>query len=325
MQALASFRRWLFRLARDEQLPISLGQRRIFIVPTRAGTVFAVVLAVMLIGAINYNLSLGHALIFLLVGLGIVAMVHTFHNLFGLQMAPGRVQPVFAGDLARFPLHLENARRQSRRALEFSFAGQAANCVDLPAEGRVTVAIACTTTRRGRLDPGRVTLASRYPLGLFRAWSYPHPTWSCVVYPRPIFTPLPAPSPNAHADHLDGDNGQEDFAGLRPRQISDPTRHIAWKAVARRSEEQALLVKQFAGGAAEELWLNWSQTPADRDPEERLSILAGWILAADDQQARYGLALPGTHIAPAQGDAHRASCLQSLALHGQDGESDEPR
>jgi hypothetical protein len=35
----------------------------------------------MLIGAINYNLSLGHALVFLLAGLGLVAMVHTFRNL----------------------------------------------------------------------------------------------------------------------------------------------------------------------------------------------------------------------------------------------------
>jgi hypothetical protein len=173
MPALASFQRWLFRLAPDEQLPIVLSQRRIFIVPTRAGILYAVVLMVMLIGAINYNLSLGHALIFLLAGLGIVAMVHTFHNLFGLRLTPGRVPAVFAGDLAHFPLQLENTRRQTRRALEFSFAGQATSSVDLPAEGRASVAVPFATQRRGRLDPGRVTLATRYPLGLFRAWSYP--------------------------------------------------------------------------------------------------------------------------------------------------------
>ena len=54
---------WIFRLGRDETLPIVLGQRRIFILPTGAGYLFAVVLAVMLLGAINYTLSLGHALI----------------------------------------------------------------------------------------------------------------------------------------------------------------------------------------------------------------------------------------------------------------------
>ncbi|MER2517713.1 MAG: DUF58 domain-containing protein [Candidatus Accumulibacter phosphatis] len=323
MPALASFQRWLFRLAPDEQLPIVLSQRRIFIVPTRAGILYAVVLMVMLIGAINYNLSLGHALIFLLAGLGIVAMVHTFHNLFGLRLTPGRVPAVFAGDLAHFPLQLENTRRQTRRALDFSFAGQATSSVDLPAEGRASVAVPFATQRRGRLDPGRVTLATRYPLGLFRAWSYLHPRWSCIVYPRPIRTALPAPSPTMHADHLHGDNGQEDFAGLRPRQLSDPTRHIAWKAVARRSDEQPHLVKQFAGGAAEELWLAWSLTASEDGPEERLSILTGWVLSADEAQARYGLKLPGKQLAVGQGEAHRASCLQALALHGESGDQAE--
>lgn len=312
-----ALQRWLFRVTRDEQLPIVLGQRRIFIVPTRAGGLFAIVLAVMLIGAINYNLSLGHALIFLLAGLGLVAMVHTFHNLFGLRLTPGRAEPTFAGDLARFPLQLENPRRQPRRALEFSFREQPVVRVDLAADGRATIAVPYAADQRGRLDPGRVTLATRYPLGLFRAWSYPYPRWACVVYPKPLRTPLPTPSPGAAADHHHGDSGQEDFAGLRPRQLSDPTRHIAWKAVARRSDEQALLIKQFAGGASDELWLEWSLTATNRSVEDRLSILAGWVLAADEQQLRYGLQLPGQRIAPAQGQAHRSHCLQALALYGE--------
>ena len=317
MRPLAAARRWLFRLGRDEHLPIVLGQRRIFIVPTGAGFLFAIALGVMLIGAINYNLSLGHALVFLLAGLGLVAMVHTFHNLFGLRLTPGLAEATFAGDLARFPLHLENARDRSRLALEFSFAGESSLTVDVPAKGRVTVAVPHATERRGRLDPGRVTLATRYPLGLFRAWSYPHPVWSCLVYPRPLRTPLPTASSCTPLDHRRGESGQEDFAGLRPRQASDPTRHIAWKAVARRSDEQALLVKQFAGGASDELWLDWSQTAVDRGTEHRLSVLAGWVLTADELQLRYGLRLPARWIAPAQGPAHRKSCLQALALYGE--------
>ncbi|SBT04191.1 conserved hypothetical protein [Candidatus Accumulibacter aalborgensis] len=315
MRTLAAVQRWLFRLGPDEDLPIVLTQRRIFILPTRGGVLYASVLAVMLIGAINYNLSLGHALVFLLAGLGLVAMVETFHNLFGLRLHPGRPEAVFAGDLARFPLQIENARRQGRRALEFSFEHQPAVTVDVPAEGQAVVAVPCAAQRRGRLDPGRVTLASRYPLGLFRAWSYPQPVFSCVVYPRPMRTPLPPLSSARHADNRHGDGGQEDFAGLRPRQASDPTRHVAWKAVARRSDEQPLLVKQFAGGAAEELWLDWSLTPADRGLEDRLSILAGWIVAAEELQVRYGLSLPGRRLAPAQGPKHRADCLHVLALY----------
>ncbi len=315
MRQLNVLQQWLFGRRRDEQWPLILGQRRIFIVPSAAGMLFAVVLLVMLIGAINYDLSLGHALIFLLTGLGLVAMVHSFHNLFGLRLTPGRAEATFVGALARFPLQVENPRRQQRRALELSFSAQPVVAVDLPAEGSASITLPCLAQRRGRLDPGRVTLVTRYPLGLFRAWSYIHPSWSCLVYPKPLRTPLPPVSAASVAEHRRGDGGQEDFAGLRPRQPSDPTRHIAWKAVARRTDEQALLVKQFAGGASDELWLDWSLTPGDRDSEERLSILAGWIMLADEQQACYGLRLPDQQIAPATGSAHRAACLQTLALY----------
>ena len=43
-----------------------LTQRRVFVLPTRQGLAYAVSLLVMLVGAINYNLSLGYALVFLL-------------------------------------------------------------------------------------------------------------------------------------------------------------------------------------------------------------------------------------------------------------------
>jgi uncharacterized protein (DUF58 family) len=317
MLVLQSLWQRLFRIGRDEQLPIILTQRRIFIIPTRAGLLFALVLAVMLIGAINYNLSLGHALVFLLAGLGIVAMVHTFRNLVALQLTPGRAEPVFAGEIARFPLRLHNTRTQTRCALDFAFGKQAGATVDIPADGVASVGVPYLTNRRGRLDPGHVTLSTRYPLGLFHAWSYPYPRLSCLVYPSPIDTPLPANLPVAHSGQRQGDSGQEDFTGLRLRQPSDPTRHIAWKAVARDFSNRPLLIKQFAGGAEDELWLDWSLTPADSDTETRLSILTGWVLAAEEKQARYGLHLPGRELQPAQGIAHRDTCLEALALYGE--------
>lgn len=319
MRLSATLRRWLFRQQPDRQLPIELTQRRIYILPTGAGLLFAAVLTVMLIGAINYNLGLGHALVFLLAAIGLLAMVHTFRNLFALQLLPGRPEPVFAGEAARFPLRIDNPGRLPRRAIELAFAGQTTVNADLSPSGSATVNIPFVTQRRGLLDPGRLTLATRYPLGLLRAWSYPYPLWSCLVYPRVIHRPLPAAALQGVVDQRQGDSGQEDFAGLRQRQDGDPTRHIAWKAVARRTDEQPLLVKQFAGGGADELWLRWSQTAFTCDDEQRLSILTGWVIAADRQQARYGLDLPARRITPARGPAHRAACLQALALFGHGG------
>ena len=316
MPIVQQLRQWLFRFGHDEQLPIVLTQRRIFIVPTRTGFLFGVVLGLMLISAINYNLSLGHALVFLLAGLGLAAMVHTFRNLVALRLTPGRIEPVFAGEVAHFQMHLENTHRQDRRALDLSFSLHPCVSLDIPAGKTASIAIPCPAPKRGRLDPGRITLSTRYPLGLFHAWSYPHPRLSCLVYPHPIETPLPPPASVTHAGQRHGDNGQEDFTGLRLRQPNDSPRHIAWKAVARDIDQRPLLIKQFAGGTADQLWFDFAQIPAD-DTETQLSILAGWIIAAERMQIRYGLRLPGREMQPNQGNTHRSTCLEALALYGE--------
>ena len=312
-------KQWLFRYGVDHALPVVLTQRRIFIVPTASGLLFAIVLFVMLLGAINYDLALGHALVFLLAGIGLVSMVHTCRNLLALRLTPGRAEAVFAGELARFVVQLESGQRRARRALEFAFGDQETVSIDVAADGQTSVAVPCLALRRGRLDPGRLTLSTRYPLGFFRAWSYPHPPLSCLVYPRPIATPLPPPSAanDALAQGAQHDGGDEDFTGLRRRRPNDSPRHIAWKAVARDIDQRPLLVKEFAGGAAHECWLDWSLTPDNAGLETRLSQLAGWVLEAAQSDLRYGLRLPGCEHSPGQGEAHRNACLEALALYGQ--------
>jgi uncharacterized protein (DUF58 family) len=56
-------------------------------------------------------------------------------------------------------------------------------------------------------------------------------------------------------------------------------------------------------------------TALARDVETRLSVLTGWVLAAEREQIRYGLRLPGRSIAPDCGPAHRDACLEALALY----------
>ena len=311
----ARFGQWLFRLAPD-QGRVVLHQRRIFILPTRTGLLFALALVVMLLGAINYDLSLGHALVFLLAGLGLVAMVHTFRNLAGLSLGFGRLDPVFAGDNTHLPIYLENSRADARRALEFSIPTGDLGTWDVDGANQCTATLALPTEHRGHFTPPRLTLASRYPLGLFRAWSYLQPATTCLVYPRPLTLPLPPPGPARRGNDPGGRYGQEDFAGLRPRQPSDSTRHIAWKAATRDDGQRPLLVKQFAGGAARELQLAWAALPPDMDGETRLSALTGWVLQADALGQPYLLQLPQRQLGPATGPAHRDACLQALALHG---------
>jgi uncharacterized protein (DUF58 family) len=308
------FSNWLYGFTPPERGTVELGHRRVYILPARLGWFFAGTLLVLLVGSINYALSLGFALTFLLAGLGLAGMVHTARNLARIAVTAGRTEPVFAGESAQFRLYLDGRAAFDRPAiLARHVASGSQLVVDIPARSTAEVVLAVPAPKRGRLALGRVMLETRFPLGLFRAWSYIEPDARGVVYPRPERSPLPPFSGEAAAGARRAQaSGSDDFAGLRGYQRSDSPRHIAWKAVAR-SED--MLTKQFAGEAAAELWLDERLLPAGLGLEQRLSRLAGWVLAAERAGAHYGLRLSGVEIPPRRGDAHRSACLQALALY----------
>ncbi|MGP1677567.1 MAG: DUF58 domain-containing protein [Burkholderiales bacterium] len=292
---------------------IFLRQNRVYILPTRPGLAFGMALNLMLIGSINYNLSLGYILTFLLASMGLVAILHTFRNLVHLHITPGRAQPVFAGELAWFELYVENRSGYERCAIALWHQGKATQC-DIASARGTTVSVPVAAPQRGWLRPGRITLDTRFPVGLLRAWSYIQPDMRCLVYPKPDdgLLPLPEPSGDAGEKRVAG-GGSDDFAGLRAYQASDSPRHIHWKAAAR---GQQLQTKVFSGRAAAELWLDWNQLPASLGLESKLSRLTRWVLAADQDGLRYGLRLPGLELAPDTGEPQRLACLRELALYG---------
>jgi uncharacterized protein (DUF58 family) len=312
---------WSDASAPPERGAIVLGHRRVYIVPSRLGLLFGAALLILLVGSINYALSLGFALTFLLTGMGIAGMVQTTRNLAQLSVRAARVEPVFAGEAARFQLVLDNSADYDRPEILLQHTASGAQCrVDVGARATAQAELAVPAARRGWQPLGRVLLESRFPLGLFRAWSYVRPESRCLVYPRPEPGVLPPPAPSAHAGGARARaQGSDDFSGLRAYQHSDSPRHVAWKSVARsdtlHSRSEDMLTKQFAGEAVAELWLDLADLPAALDLEARLSRLAGWVLAAERGGAHYGLRLGGGELAPGHGDSHRAACLEALALY----------
>src|SRR5215470_2709779 len=127
-----NFYQWAFKRHGPEPGVVLLTQRRVYILPTRPGVTFGLALILMLIGSINYNLSLGYVLTFLLAGVGIVSILHTFRNLVHLYVGGGRAQPVFAGEVAHFEIVLENRGAFSRHSLDLSCEGSTARCDVLP-------------------------------------------------------------------------------------------------------------------------------------------------------------------------------------------------
>lgn len=300
----------LLRGREAEAGPITLDRRRIYILPTRHGVLFGVFLLAMLIGSINYSLSLGFVLTFLLGGVALVGILHTYKNLQGLKIADGGAASAFAGDDAGFHLYLEAPA--PRFAITARWRDQAPVLFDVDETRRVTVSV--PTTRRGRLQPGRFTLSTVYPLGLFRAWSYAQFGHAAIVYPAPSDTPLAfnAAGETGATTRASPQEGSEDFAGLRAWQPGDSPRQVAWKVAAR---TDVLATKRFSDVEGGIVLLEWDRLAA-LEVEARLSQLARWVLDAEQANLRYGLRIPGVEIAPGNGGPHRHRCLEALALFG---------
>ncbi|SFG53033.1 Uncharacterized conserved protein, DUF58 family, contains vWF domain [Duganella sp. CF458] len=315
--------RWLFQLKDKEAGEVHLVMRRVFILPTRPGMAFVGLLLIMLIGSVNYNLGLGFVLTFFTGSCAVVDMYMTAKNLAFLHLAPGRAQPVFAGDEAQFELLVRNATPRDRYAIWLGFQdeGDARQSIDVAAKGSAAVVLSRPTTERGWLAAPRVRLSTRFPLGLFGSWSYWQPDLKVLVYPQPELTPPPLPTTGAAREDGYGTVGLDNFSGIRNYQPGDPMRHLAWRQIARLHPADGgnLVSKHFEGGAVSDLLLDLKALPPLLDIEVRLSRLTAWVLEAERRALPYTLHVGHREIAQGLGEAHCAECLRVLALHGKEG------
>jgi uncharacterized protein (DUF58 family) len=312
--AIASLEDWAARWARRRQgadpPAVTLRRRRIYILPTRFGIVFAAMVLAMLLGALNYGASLAFTLTFLLAGLAVVTMHHCHNNLLGTRLAFAGAAPVFAGERAEFGIAVGNDAAIPRFEIELTHGRHSAGPVDVPAHGSELLRLSLPAARRGWLALDRFGVVTRHPGRLFRAWTWVYMDARCLVYPAPAEPGRPLPLGTGAATGGRLDQGDSDFAGLRSAAPGDPPQRIAWKAYAR---SDALLLKLFANGDGEPCELDWDALPG-LEAEARLSQLARWCLDAEAQGRAYSLRLPDRAVPLGRGDAQLAACLEALAL-----------
>ena len=306
---LTIYRRWLNRRIPPAN-KITLNHRRIFIMPSKQGIIFALLVIGLFFGGVNYQNSLILAMCFLLASLGQIATLHTYRNLSGLCIQAGHSDNAFAGDKAAFYITLSRMGKRRYEALKITWEGSVPQVLDLLDNIEAKAKIFIPVENRGLYKPGRLKIETYYPMGILRAWTWIDLDMDCLVYPKPIFIDFINESTQQSMDGLlTNATGDDDFDGLRKYVIGDSLKQVSWKNMAR---GQGMHTKTFVGYADETIWLDWHNFPG-KETELRLSALCYWVLTLSETNQYYGLRLPEKEIQPATGLAHKVHCLETLA------------
>ena len=305
--------RWIRKRQGPDSLPLTLARRRLYILPTRAGVGFGLLLLLMLVAGLNYANSIALFLTFLLTGFTLVSMHQCHRNLLGVQLVGATAQPTFARRDGTLNLVFENSATTARFQIAAGVGDAPTTRADLPANGLGRIDLPVAAPARGIVQIDRLHLITTHPFGLFRAWTWVHAPIEMLVYPRPNGA-LPMPTDFGQKSGVRSliHSGSDEWLGLRPFRDGDSPRQVDWKAYAR---DAPLLVKEYSAAGAELRMFDFA-TLGNLAVEAQLEQLARWIVDAESNGERYGLRLPSHYIKPDRGPQHRHQCLSALAMFG---------
>jgi len=306
---------WQSRLPLSDQLVLT--QRNVYILPTRAGFMWAATVLVLLVAAINYQLNLGYLLTFMLAGCALVSMHISHRNLRGVQLVLAPPAAAFEGGAVALHIRLINPARRTRYGLGLAVHDSHAAWVwaDLPPEGQASLQLSHAVHQRGRHRVPTLSAQTLFPLGSFRVWTVWRPAATMWVYPAPEAhaPPWPAGEGGHTGGALAHAASSGAFDGVRSYRRGDTPRQVVWKKAANAIASGAgeLVSRDNEQQRSHTLWLDHAQAgPAAL----KWSRLCAWVLRAQAMGLHYGLRLPGRVIAPNQGEAHQRACLEALAL-----------
>ena len=166
--------RWVRKRQGPDSLPLTLSRRRLYVLPTRAGIGFGLLLILMLVAGLNYANSSALFLTFLLIGFTLVTMHQCHRNLLGARLLVATAQPTFAHRTGTLNLIFENPAKTARFRITAGVGDEPAAPTDLPAQGRGGIDLPLAAPKRGLVRVDRVRLVTTHPFGLFRTWTWVH-------------------------------------------------------------------------------------------------------------------------------------------------------
>jgi len=307
------YRRWI-----DRRIPpsreVALTQKNIFIFPNKQALLYFLLVALIWLGATNYENNLSFALSFLLIAVFIVGILHTFNNVSGLKLQFVYAEPVFEGEFTSVEIFLSRQHGSTaKHSVTLGWHKDHQTTASLSSAESVRINVSTQALKRGLYRPGRIAVTSVYPLGIIRCWSHIDLNVAVLTYPKPVYhADLPGQSiSDTGSDESIVVAGSEDFDSLQDFIPGSSLRQISWKHYAK---GQGLKSKLYSDYVDSQLWLRWGDF--NLSTEAKLSNFCYWILELDKQGRPYGLELPGVSLEPSTGQPHKELALKTLALYG---------
>ena len=305
---------WILRWVKpkkSETLPIQLHRKRVYVLPTRFGFAFSVLLLILLLGGLNYANNLILMQTFLLSGVVLVALIQVNANLIGLSVVAVHTGRCFAGDSCQMEIDITASNKRLRRAVAVQL-NDIRDIRDVSNDKTSRFKIAVTTPQRGLHPAPRLRVRTEFPFGFFYAWAWIQPKSMILVYPKPEAKPPSAPFSGTGTESHHVIQGEQEPSGIRNYRTGDPPRLIAWKASARNDQ---LLSKELGATHSTESIFNFQQV-SHLPLELGISRLCAWVIRAHQQGLRFGIQIPGFNLEAGEGEHHLHQALKALALHG---------
>jgi len=299
----------------------TIGRRELYILPTRIGWYYGLILIAMFGIAIKFDNQAAFMMLFILIAVALVAMVYTHNNVVGIALTAQPSKPVFVGESAVFPTSIHNASNKERHAVWLISGGFHRLCSLRPNDVEL-INLKLPTTQRGYRNCDPINISSQFPIGVFFCWTRQFVSQQrCLVYPQPLdLIPFPDDSSNAGKQQATASVriGAEDFAGMKNYQAGDRLRDIHWPSLAKTNK---LVSIQYESQTNSSVNISWFAMPDAMAVEDRLSQMCYWLIEAEKNDVRYQLEMPNHTIEFDKGQSHHHDCLKVLALWGVDTES----
>tara|TARA_R110002126_G_scaffold163858_1_gene311738 strand:- start:3538 stop:4488 length:951 start_codon:yes stop_codon:yes gene_type:complete len=298
------FNQWL-----DNRQPkareVILSQKIIYILPSRFGLWYILLLVLLYLLGTNYQNNLILLMSYMLVSVLLLALTLAWRNLHQLTVSCAPVLSAYAEETLMVPVSLQSS--QPRQQLQCYFSDRQQSV--LLADGAPQLMVPLATRQRGFYPLPRLTLHSFYPFGLFNCKSLLNLDYHYWVFPKPLATDSEL---NEGQDTGNKHNVAEDYDTIRAYQSGDSLKLMLWKRLAR--DPANPVVKHAPATPQPEP--DWITIPAlSGAPLELALSKACYLMLQLEQRGKpYGLRLNGNKISPACGQQHLERCLRELAL-----------